>query len=238
MLSWLYPETCRLCGEPTDTGTTLCARCLGALPRMPLPLCLYCGSAVHGEAADPYTCDACRDYPRRFDFARSALSDSAEAMQLVHDVKYHRANHLAPALAPLLEELWAETPALREHEDWVLVPVPIEAGKLQQRGYNQAEELARALAARKGLRVLQALRRRSTGISSQTRLSAELRERNAQKAYSAGRLFAAGLRTLPQHLLLVDDVYTTGATLRACAAALRRCRPGLTIGALTLLRMD
>lgn len=237
MLRWLYPETCQLCGEQTS-GLTLCDACRAALPRVPRPICLYCGAPVgNAERDNPFTCPSCEKRHRMLAFMRSALGYSDTALSLVHDLKYHNASHLAPALAPVLAEMWEEHALLREYDDWVLVPVPIQADKLYDRGYNQAEELALALARLKGLRVLQPLRRVDTGIRSQTRLTATLREYNARRAYSALPAYAAGHRSLPPRLLLVDDVLTTGATLRACAAALARCRRDARIGALSLMRM-
>lgn len=238
MLHWLYPETCQLCSGPTGGGT-LCAACRDALPRIPRPICLYCGAPTSGEATEPDSCPACAHHLQHLSFIRSALAYSMECMTLVHDLKYHKANHLATALAPVLSELWDRTPQLRAHDDWVLVPIPVTPQKLHERGFNQAEELARALARQRGgLRLLRPLRRRDTGIPSQTRLSAALREKNARRAYTALPAYAAHRRTLPPRLLLIDDVHTTGATLRACAAALKRCDNHVTIAAMTLMRMD
>lgn len=238
MLHWLYPETCQLCGLRTDGGS-LCTACRDALPRIPRPICLYCGAPTGSDVTEPDRCPACANRRRRLSFIRSALAFSRESMQLVHDLKYHHANHLAPALAPVLNELWEQTPQLRAHEDWVLVPIPITDAKLHERGYNQAEELAHALSRlRGGLRLLQPLCRRDTGIPSQTRLSAALREKNALMAYSALPAYAARRRALPPRLLLIDDVHTTGSTLRACAAALKRCDRRVSVAALTLMRMD
>lgn len=238
MLPWLYPETCQLCGLPTGGGT-LCPACLAGLPRVPRPICLYCGAPTGSDVTAPDRCPACAARPHRLAFIRSALTFSPQLMSLVHDLKYHGANHLAPALAPVLAELWEQTPQLRAFDDWVLVPVPITHRKLYRRGYNQAEELARALSRlRGGLPLLQPLRRIETGIESQTRLSAGLREKNAHCAYVVRTLYAKHRRKLPPHLLLIDDVHTTGATLRACAAALKRVNPKVTVAALTLMRME
>ncbi len=236
MLSWLYPGVCELCGERSETS--LCPACLAGLARVPRPICLYCGAPLRETPADPMHCEECRDKLRSFSFARPALMQTAESMRLVHQLKYHHANHLAVALAPVLAEQWEKNPCLRAHEDWALVPVPSATRHLFERGYNQAEELARALAALTGLRVLNALRRTNSGPSSQTQLSATQRQQNAFASFSALPACATGRRPLPPHLLLIDDVFTTGSTARACARALRDC-PGVEeVGVLTLLRID
>lgn len=157
-------------------------------------------------------------------------------MELIYALKYHRANHLAGALAPLLAEQWEITPELRAHRDWILVPVPVERGRLFTRGYNQAEELARALGRLRALPVRQLLLRRATGHSSQTRLSARARMANARRAYGLlPRREKQGVAGAA-NILLIDDVYTTGATVSACAACLRRLADVRRIGVLTLLR--
>lgn len=236
MLSWLYPNTCELCGELSDT--TLCPACRASLDRVPRPICLHCGAPTRGLAATPLSCSACESLPSSgFDFARSALVRSEPDMALIYALKYHRANHLARALAPLLDELWETTPELRAHDDWVLVPVPAARKRLFTRGYNQAEELARELGRLRGLSVWQPLRRMPIGYTSQTRLSARARMANARRAYALRSGRAAGYgRSRSPHILLVDDVYTTGATVSACAACLRQLSGVERIGVLTLLR--
>ncbi len=236
MLSWLYPGICELCGQRSEAS--LCPECLAALPRLPRPICLYCGAPLSAAVVDAMHCPECTNLPRSFSFARPALVQTQETMQLIHKLKYHHANHLAPALAPLLAELWEQNPPLRAHADWVLVPVPAAPQHLFARGYNQAEELAHALGKIKGLRVLPALRRKRGIHSSQTHLSAAERLENAFASYAPLPAFACGRRTLPPHLLLVDDVFTTGSTARACARALRTL-PGVEeVGVITLLHID
>lgn len=235
-LHWLFPDTCQLCGAEGET--TLCHRCMAALERVPKPICLYCGSAVAGDTEDPYRCPACSGFPRSYDAARSALAMSDNALRLIHDLKYHGENHLARAMAPLLAEVWQETPALSLHDDWVLVPVPITYQRLQTRRYNQAEELARELSKLTGRRVAELLERRDTGVLSQTRLTALARQGNARRAYHARKTYLSGRKKAPAHIILVDDVYTTGATARACSAALKQLEGVEKVVVLTLMRVD
>ena len=236
MLSWLFPSTCELCGETAES--TVCPDCLMSLERVSAPICLYCGGPVAGQQTEPDRCENCAGQPRPFAFARQALRQTDDAMKLIYQFKYHRALHLAKPLAGVLHELWAQTPRLLEHEDWVLVPVPVTHSKLYTRGYNQAGELATQLAKLRNLRVMELLERRETGVLSQTRLTASARRLNAMRAY---RVRKPGLLVsrpaYPERMVLVDDVFTTGATVRACAAQLRKLPGVREVAALSLVRI-
>ena len=234
MLSWLYPNICRLCGESCEDG--LCEHCRAALPRLPRPLCLHCGAPLGDYPAAADTCPECRDYPRLFDYARQVFPRRDETLKLIYDLKYHGASYLARDLARLLSELWETCTPLSKAVNPVLVPVPITRSRLFDRGYNQALEIAVALGRLRGMTVVQALEHRETGVESQTKLTAAQRQENARLAYRAKSAFREGKRHLPDHVILVDDVYTTGATARACAAALKSLPGKRTVGVLTVLR--
>lgn len=159
-------------------------------------------------------------------------------MQLVHTLKYHQGRHLARPLAEMMLKLWENTPQLRELKEPALLPVPIAHKRLFQRGYNQAEELAEFLGRHLDIPLVHPLHRRPTGIESQTYLNARERQLNAYKAYQLKPAYALGKKHLPAHIVLLDDVFTTGSTIRACAHQLRKI-PGIrTIGVITLLRAD
>ncbi len=234
MLRWLYPTVCNVCGEESERS--LCPDCLAQLPRLPRPICLYCGAPLEGTPESAEHCEACRGKPRPFQMARSALQRTEATMQLLYKLKYHRCAWLADGLAPAMAELWQSTIGSEEYADAVLVPVPTTRRHLNQRGYNQAEELARPLGKLLRLPVCHALERIKTEHDSQTGLNARQRALNAYRAFRAAPAFANGKRTLSPSVILVDDVFTTGSTARACSRALRRLPGVKRIAVLSLVR--
>jgi ComF family protein len=137
------------------------------------------------------------------------------AESVVHALKYQGWPAVAGAMARRMGSL--RFPPDVEHERAALVPVPLAASRLRERGYNQSAELARALGAVWGLPVRDNLLERVRATKTQTRLTPGERHRNVSGAFRA-RAERDALRGL--HLVLVDDVVTTAATLNACAAAL------------------
>ena len=148
--------------------------------------------------------------------ARSAFAMPGGSAQLiVHALKYEGWPAVAPAMARRMARL--RFPDDVERERAALVPVPLAAARRRERGYNQSAELARALAPLWRLPVRDDLLERTRSTKTQTRLTPGERHRNVSGAFRA-RADRASLRGL--HLVLVDDVVTTAATLNACAAAL------------------
>jgi ComF family protein len=137
------------------------------------------------------------------------------AGQIVHALKYQGWPGVAPAMSRRMAAL--RFPADVERERAALVPVPLARSRQRERGYNQSEELARGLASSWGIPVRTDLLARGRATETQTRLTPGERRRNVSGAFraSADRATLRGL-----HLVLVDDVVTTAATLNACAAAL------------------
>lgn len=214
-----------------------CASCLGPLPRPTVsPVCETCWSTLRRYppvlvAAPP---------PEGVDWLRSLGPYEGSLRAILHALKYDGrqtlARRLAAELRPLILVEQDDSPAT------LVVPVPLHPAKCLRRGFNQAELLARALPVHWPVRL--ALARRHAA-QTQTRFSRDARQRNVAEAFSVqerprwwpGAWRSRDASLAGAHVVLVDDVVTTGATLAACAAALRRA--GVTrVGAVTVARTE
>lgn len=222
LLDRIYPPACALCSAPLSHGKSLCRECAADLPRLREPFCKRCGEMFDGKIDGPFTCPNCEGMSLAYDFARPALERDPRTLDLVHRLKYNREIHLAPELAALAAESFAD-PRLATALDhgWPLVPVPIHRKRLRHRHFNQAMELCLPLARQTGLPVLDALERsRETG--TQTRLTRKQRMENLRTAFALTREGRDWLALRKDGVILVDDVLTTGSTVNECARTLRK----------------
>lgn len=168
-----------------------------------------------GNAAfQPVGCDHCPKEPQ-FSVARAAYLYAGVADRMVKKLKYDRREEYAPELAKHMAAVVARDRD-RLAADWI-VPVPLHHTRRRSRGFNQAEQIARALARLTGMALARRVLRRTRPTESQTFLGREERALNVAGAFAVRRPEGiAGSR-----VLLVDDVYTTGATLNECARVLR-----------------
>ena len=223
LLAFVYPEVCQLCGaaRATPGQCYVCSACREAIRFIKPPLCSRCGLPVSGEITHAFECANCRELEWQFVSARSAVIARGEVLELLHRYKYGRAFWFEPLLAGFLTQ--CAVPELkRQNWDWI-VPVPLYPARQREREFNQAERLARELSAATGIPLNTRCLRRVVPTPTQTLLSREQRLANVRKAFALdARVFdLAGRR-----IVLVDDVFTTGATTGACAAALRRAGSG------------
>jgi competence protein ComFC len=200
-----FPQRCVSCER--RASDLLCLGCFEALPRVGRPVCARCGAPT---AFETKLCDACRGVDFGFESARAPLRYDGVGEQIVHSLKYRGYTRVvgrlaAPLMAAVLDR--------GERFDTV-VPVPLHRSRLGRSGFNQAELLARGVAAAINSPVSDTLHVvRKT--RDQVELSAAERRANVEGAYTV-RGVARG------RVLLVDDVFTTGATASSCAATLLR----------------
>ena len=203
---WLLPGECLLCLRPVGTDPAdplVCAGCRARWAPLPEPQCARCGQPVLADVA----CRICSDWPAGFTGVRSAFWLDDSARRAVHLLKYQGWSRVAEPMAAALCRTIHIAPAA------TLIPIPLSAGRLRSRGYNQSAKLAEAIGKRLGVRIDAGTLGRGRETTTQTALTPEARRANLAGAFAArGRC--------PEHPVLVDDVFTTGATLAEAAQAL------------------
>lgn len=216
LLDQLYPPACIACQAPLTGGDCLCPACFSRLPQISAPFCPVLGLPFAADIGpEARSVEALAD-PPPFARARAAVRYGEIAATLVSRLKYGDRPELARFCARLMAvaggDFWGDGP--------VLVPVPLHGSRLRLRRYNQSVLLAGELARLTGLAMDPHLVRRHRKTRQQVGLSGDGRLRNVQGAFSVHpRLFE---RLEGRRIVLVDDVYTTGATVRAVTHALRR----------------
>jgi competence protein ComFC len=213
-----FPQRCVGCER--RASDLLCRACFEALPRIGRPTCARCGMPT---AFETLVCEECKNVDFGFESARAPLRYEGVGKEIVHSLKYRGYTTVVERLAaPLMLGVLDGG----DRFDGV-IPVPLHRSRLRKRGFNQAEVLARGVAKEINAPVsdtLQVVRR----TRDQVELSAAERRANVEGAYSArGRVRG--------RILLIDDVFTTGATMSACSEILLRAGAG-EVHALSLCR--
>lgn len=217
-LDLLYPPTCCACAQPTrDPG--FCATCRASIAAPRSPLCSTCGVPFETPSGIDHQCARCLTRPPRFGRARaSAIYDAADPRphplkSVLQRYKYARDASLAPALGGLLV---ARAPLPPSAYD-LIVPVPLHPDRLRWRGFNQALLLGRQLARWYRIAIDPFSLHRVRPTRPQVELDEGERRRNVAGAFRVTRPD----RVRSRDILLLDDVYTTGATVNECSRALR-----------------
>ncbi|MDR2800078.1 MAG: ComF family protein [Desulfovibrio sp.] len=199
-----YPEKAK------GLGRYFCPLCASLLPRREKGFCPLCGELYQWEHLPPAPCARCLREPPPWQRLIFYGAHENLLRKLLLDLKFREHIHLAVALGKLLT-MHPDFPKVRAD---LVAPMPLHPRRLRQRGYNQALELARPLAAALNLPLLPDLLARGRETEPQTRLARSVREKNLKG------VFVCVQRVRGLHILLVDDTMTTGATMREAAQTL------------------
>lgn len=219
-LAFFYPEVCQICQRQRATAREgyVCGQCWsgeGGIQFLRPPWCDRCGLPFAGEITIPFECSNCRSLELHFDSARAAVAAKGLVLDVIHRYKYQRALWFEPFLADLF--LRQAAPALAPSQWTLIVPVPLHPLKHREREFNQAERLARCLSVATKIPLNASVLQRVKYTRTQTQLSRNERTANVRNVFALKRKASVE----GQRIVLVDDVFTTGATTSACARSLK-----------------
>lgn len=214
ILSRLLTGHCKLCGSlnvHNNENIELCPECYKALPWLPVA-CPRCASPIQTGANNNCLCGQCQTQPPAFDNSLALFHYQTPMDHLIQGLKFHgQLSH-----ARLLGNLMAKYFENKKHNIDCIIPVPLHPKRLRQRGFNQALELARPIAQRLQLNIDTQHCRRLRHTDGQADLSLSKRHSNVHNAFSVSPQLKW------QHVVIVDDVMTSGQTVNALANALKQ----------------
>lgn len=218
-LDLVFPRTCLITQEPVsphEQGRYLSHAGIERLGLVHGPTCPSCGAPLPAPVPEQ-VCPSCRDLQPAYQRGKTLFLLGAESRTLIHTLKYRQGQWLVPDLVYLSTLV----PAFREHlKGAILVPVPLHPRRLRKRGYNQSELLAQALAASFSPKLsVSPLLIRTRDTPTQTHLDRQARVANVRGAFALKP--GAPPPKNDQRYVIIDDVFTTGSTLNACAETLR-----------------
>lgn len=216
-LAFFYPEICQICHTERATAKDgfVCPDCWSQVRFIKPPFCERCGLPYPGDFTTPFECANCREMELHFSSARSAVVAHNVVREAIHRYKYQRALWFEPFLTDLF--LREALPALRGQNWDFIVPVPLHSVKQREREFNQAERMAAKLSAAAEIPLNTKMLWRVRPTATQTLFTRQERAANMRGAIA----FRPGARLDGERIILVDDVFTTGATTSACAQVLR-----------------
>ena len=222
LFDWLYPPRCRACrgrilGRDAEY---FCEHCREHIQLVGHPLCNVCGRPFPDASGDDHECGVCLERPPQFIAARAwacyPREDDHPLREVVQKFKYARKVSLGRPLGRLMARGCQEF--LREIDPDVIVPVPLYPKRLRWRGFNQSVLLAREVSRAYGIPMDLFLLQRRHETAAQTRLAEEERRRNVRGAFALD----PDRPIRGKRVLIVDDVYTSGATVNECSRTLKQ----------------
>lgn len=217
LLDYALPPRCPACGEIVSDPQAFCADCWGSIDFIGDPLCATCGVELPSQAmGEEAKCGACLAEPPPFERARAVMRYGEVGKTIAHRLKYSSRVSLARVMAAQMRRLLA----LAEGEQAILVPVPLHRWRIWSRGFNQAALIARQLSRVTGIPVETGLLRRTVNTPPLHSLGPRKRQQAVKGAFALAP--GAKLHIGEKTILLIDDIWTTGATASACAHILKK----------------
>jgi len=220
LLSELFPSRCILCSQTVESSVEnnaveICRHCYNKQP-FNAACCVQCALPLAEDSANNTLCGRCIRKRPDYDYAHSIFRYEEDIIGLVHQLKFSEKITYASSIGELLLSAYDSADVLKKEVPDCLLPVPLHPERLRQRGFNQSIEIARILSKKRSLPVelSSIVRRRST--PSQTGLSAKQRQTNIRGAFEF-------VSKMPyKHVLIIDDVVTTGSTVNELASLLKK----------------
>jgi competence protein ComFC len=217
-LELLFPRSCIACShalEAYESGHYICEQCTLSAPIIHEPVCDHCGLPFCGAAAEETICLTCKQTPFHFNKALGLLKHEGIGKQLIHLIKYSRGFFLKKDLINLIQKNERYKNFLYNA---VLVPVPLHSRKERERGFNQTSILASWLKTIDCSVTVEPILRKLKDTPSQTGLNRQKRLENVKTSI----VLAPNSKVYPEkRYIILDDVFTTGSTVNACARVLK-----------------
>ncbi len=216
LIDFFFPPRCPLCGDTHEEiePELFCPSCLGGIKRISHPLCPRCGKGFVTEAGEDHLCSDCLLGKGHFRIARSFALYEGLMAEGISRFKYRGTSRLAKPLGSLLANF--ADPDFSFHRYDLIIPVPLHSSRLRQRGYNQSLLLAREVGRKFSIPLDFTSLRRIRPTPPQTQLSENERQKNIRGAFAVQDPEIL----LEKSILLIDDVFTTGATVEECSKVL------------------
>jgi len=225
LFSKLFPSRCIFCRRTVNTPmlkgqvihphVEICTDCFMTLPRND-SCCARCALPLTDEIGAAVLCGRCIKKAPAFDYAYSLFRYEDDVIRLVHQLKFAEKITYARSLGELLLLMWMHRISTVEQQPDCLLPVPLHPARLRQRGFNQSIEIARIMSSRLKIPIEYDAVIRQRKTTSQTGLEARQRQKNIRGAFEVVSEIKAN------HILIIDDVMTTGSTVNELARVLKK----------------
>lgn len=216
-LDYLFPPSCLLCGaqELYQSGCLICKECIDSISFVTHPLCLRCGRPFLTESERDHVCGECLTQKKYLTIVRALCRYEGTVEKMIHQFKYKQKFAVAPIFKLLLDFYSSEDMNFYSYD--LFIPVPLHPARLRQRGFNQAVLWGEMLKKKYNVPLKRMALKRTVGTLPQVTLQGKTRRENVKNAFKVSDSTLVNDKAI----LLLDDVYTTGATMNECARVLK-----------------